>query len=74
MKNIIPLLLLVLALSCSKNDEGGSNEPPPGDPPGNNGDCGTFNGYTLYKDTDGCYYTSGDYSKVYIDESNCTCE
>lgn len=74
MKNILPVLLLVFALSCSKNDEGGSNEPPPDDPPGNNGDCGTFNGYILYKDSEGCYYTGGNYSKVYVEASNCTCE
>jgi hypothetical protein len=40
--------------------------PPPNN---NNTDCGSFNGYTLYKDNEGCYYNGANYSKVYVDAS-----
>ena len=68
----VPLMLLLLA--CSKDGDDGSNNNPPPNNGGNNGDCGTYLGYTLYKDGEGCYYNGSNYSKVYIDASNCTCE
>jgi len=73
MKKIISVVIFILALSCSKDDDNGSNNPPPNNG-GNNTDCGTFNGYTLYKDNEGCYYNGNNYSKVYVEASNCTCE
>ena len=72
-KLLIIVCLFSLTLSCSKGDDGGSNNPPPNNG-GNNTDCGTYQGYTLYKDSEGCYYTGGNYSKVYVNASNCTCE
>ena len=72
MKKIISVVLIILAVSCYKkedNNYGNNNNPPPG-----NGDCGTFNGYQLYKDNEGCYYNGSNYSKVYVDASNCTCD
>lgn len=73
MKKLLVLILLTASLSCSKDgDNEDTNNPPP--PPGNNDDCGTYLGYALYKDSEGCYYNGGNYSKVYVDASNCTCE
>ena len=72
MKKIISVVLLILALSCYKKDDGYNNNPPPNNGGGNT-DCGSFNGYTLYKDNEGCYYNGTNYSKVYVDASNCTC-
>ena len=75
MKKMLSIVLVVLALSCSKdggddnNNTGGNN-----DGGNNNTDCGTFNGYTLYKDSEGCYYNGGNYDKIYVEASNCTCE
>lgn len=72
MKKVLTVMLFILALSCYKKDDNGyGNNPPPG---GNNTDCGTFNGYTLYKDSEGCYYNGANYAKVYVDASNCTCQ
>ena len=71
MKKLLVLLMLTASLSCSKDDDNGNNNPPD-----NNGDgagCGTYLGYQLYKDSEGCYYNGSNYSKVYIDASNCTC-
>ena len=73
MKKIISVVLLILALSCYKKDDGYNNNPPPNNGGGNT-DCGSFNGYTLYKDNEGCYYNGSNYSKVYVDASNCTCD
>jgi len=73
MKKIISVVLLILALSCYKKDDGYNNNPPPNNGGGNT-DCGSFNGYTLYKDNEGCYYNGANYSKVYVDASNCTCD
>jgi len=73
MKKIISVVLLILALSCYKKDDGYNNNPPPNNGGGNT-DCGSFNGYTLYKDNEGCYYNGTNYSKVYVDASNCTCD
>ena len=67
------LLILSQLVACSKGDDGSSNNPPANNG-GNNTDCGTMNGYTLYKDSEGCYYSGSNYSKVYVDASNCTCE
>ncbi|HUQ67098.1 MAG TPA: hypothetical protein VM101_13135 [Flavitalea sp.] len=72
MKRIISILFFILALSCYKNKKAGNNDPPPNN--GGNTDCGTLNGYTLYKDAQGCYYNGSNYSKVYVDASNCTCQ
>ena len=69
----LPLMLLLLACSKDGDDESGNN-PPPNNGGNNNADCGTYLGYTLYKDGEGCYYNGSNYSKVYIDASNCTCE
>jgi len=74
MKKIISVVLFILALSCYKKDDGYNNNPPPNNGGGNNTDCGSFNGYTLYKDNEGCYYNGANYSKVYVDASNCTCD
>ena len=73
MKKIISVVLLILALSCYKKKDDGYNNNPPNNG-GNNTDCGSFNGYTLYKDNEGCYYNGTNYSKVYVDASNCTCD
>jgi hypothetical protein len=72
MKKIITVVFFILALSCYKKNKDGYNDPPPNNG-GNNTDCGTFNGYTLYKDSEGCYYNA-NYSKIYVDASNCTCQ
>lgn len=73
MKKLFVMLMLTASLSCSKDeDNGGENNPPPNN--GGGDDCGTYLGYTLYKDSEGCYYNGGNYDKVYIDASNCTCE
>jgi hypothetical protein len=72
MKKVITVLLFIMALSCYKKDDNGygnNNNPPPG-----GGDCGTYNGYQLYKDNEGCYYSGENYSKVYVDASNCKCQ
>lgn len=75
MKKLLMLVLLTATISCSKDeDTGGDNNPPPNNNGGNNNDCGTYLGYALYKDTEGCYYNGGNYSKVYVEASNCTCE
>jgi hypothetical protein len=73
MKKVISVVLVMLALSCYKKDDDNYNDPPANNG-GNNADCGTYNGYQLYKDSEGCYYNGGNYSKVYVDASNCTCE
>ena len=72
MKKIISVVLFILALSCYKKDDDGYGNNPPTNG-GGNGDCGMYNGYQLYKDNEGCYYTGSNYSKVYVDASNCTC-
>ena len=75
MKTFLFLLLILSQLvACSKGDDGSSNNPPANNGGNNNTDCGTMNGYTLYKDSEGCYYSGSNYSKVYVDASNCTCE
>jgi hypothetical protein len=71
MKKVISVVLMILALSCYKKDDDNYNDPPPGN---NSGDCGTYNGYQLYKDNQGCYYNGANYSKVYVDAANCTCD
>ena len=76
MKKVLTIFALTLALACSK-DGGDDNNNTGGNNGGgnNNADCGTFNGYTLYKDSEGCYYNGGNYdSKIYVEASNCTCE
>ena len=72
MKKVISIVLIILALSCYKKDDDNYNDPPPNG--GNNADCGMYNGYQLYKDNQGCYYNGDNYSKVYVDASNCTCD
>ena len=72
MKKVITVVLFILALSCYKKDDNGygnNNNPPPG-----GGDCGTYNGYQLYKDNEGCYYNGANYAKVYVDAGNCKCD
>jgi hypothetical protein len=71
MKKVISVVFFILALSCYKKDDKdyGNNNPPPA-----GGDCGTYNGYQLYKDNEGCYYSGSNYSKVYVDASNCKCD
>ena len=73
MKKAISIVLVILTISCYKKDDDNYNDPPPNNG-GNNGDCGTYNGYQLYKDNEGCYYNGANYSKVYVDASNCTCD
>ena len=70
MKKIISVVIFIVALSCYKKDDNGygNNNPPAG------GDCGSYNGYQLYKDNQGCYYTGANYTKVYVDASNCKCQ
>jgi hypothetical protein len=72
MKKVISVMLLILALSCYKKDDNNYDNPPQNG--GGNGDCGTYNGYQLYKDNQGCYYSGANYTKVYVDASNCKCQ
>jgi hypothetical protein len=74
MKKIVIFILFTLALSCYKKGNTDNSNDPPNNGGNNNADCGTYNGYTLYKDAEGCYYNGGNYSKVYVDASNCTCQ
>lgn len=69
MKKVITVVLFILALSCYKKNDSTYNNPSAN----GGGDCGTYNGYQLYKDNQGCYYTGANYSKVYVDASNCKC-
>ena len=71
MKKVISVILLILAFSCYKKDDNNYNNNPPQN---GGGDCGTYNGYQLYKDNEGCYYSGANYSKVYVDASNCKCQ
>lgn len=75
MNKLFTLLLLTAFLGCSKDENtGGENNNPPPNNGGETEDCGTYLGYALYKDSEGCYYNGGNYSKVYVDAGNCTCE
>jgi hypothetical protein len=70
MNKFILAIALLCIISCSKDGD---------DPPDNNnnnnppGSCGTYNGYQLYKDTNGCYYSDGYGPKVYVDAGLCDC-
>ena len=73
MKKLFIMVLTLASFSCSKDgDKTENNNPPPNN--GGNNDCGTYLGYALYKDNEGCYYSGANYSKVYVEASNCTCE
>lgn len=74
MKKLFMLLLLTASLSCSKDEDNGSQNPPPNNNGGGSADCGTYLGYQLYKDSEGCYYNGANYSKVYVDDNNCNCD
>ena len=71
MKKLLIVLFLGASLSCSKDDDNamnnGNNNPPPGT------SCGSYNGYTLYKDDGGCYYSDGYGAKKYVSSDLCSC-
>lgn len=75
MKKLFIISILVTALACSKDDDSGSDNNPGNNDGGNNDQgCGTLSGYTLYRDSEGCYYNGTYGTKVYVDSDACTCD
>lgn len=82
MTKIIYAAILFFVLGCGKSapDEGSdlNTDPPPnsnpGSNPGSSSGCGTHNGKTLHKGSDGgCYYINSNGNKTYVDRSLCRC-
>ena len=70
MKKLLLVICLFAAVSCSKDDDSSGNNNNQNPPPGS---CGTSSGYTLYKDSEGCYYNDSYGSKVYVADNLCNC-
>jgi hypothetical protein len=71
MNKLILTICLLCLISCSKDDD-----TPSGNNNNNNnqpGSCGTYSGYQLYKDANGCYYSDSYGAKVYVDAGLCGC-
>ena len=73
MKKSITIIMVIALLACSKKSGSGYSNNPPDNGGNNNTDCGSYLGYSLAKDNGGCYYTGGNYSKVYVNDTLCTC-
>jgi len=68
MNKVLLIVCLIFSISCSKKEA----ENNPGQNPGT-GSCGTLNGYTLYKNAEGCYYLDSYGYKVYVASNECSC-
>ncbi len=78
MKKHLLVILISLTLACGKSSDTDTDTDttPPGSNNGGGGStgCGTYNGKTLYKGTDGgCYYYNSNGNKTYVDRSKCHC-
>ena len=71
MNKLLLTICVLFAVACSKDDD----NPPPGNNNNNNppSSCGTYSGYVLYKDVNGCYYSDSYGAKVYVDAGLCDC-
>lgn len=72
--------LVIFVLSCGKSTESdvdlnssGSNGSGTGSGTSSGG-CGTYNGHTLHKGSDGgCYYINSSGNKTYVERNKCNC-
>ncbi len=76
MKKVVLFILPLVLLGCTS--EGGSEVSTPSsvvtNPSSGSSGCGTYNGKTLYKGSNGgCYYINSSGNKVYVNASYCKC-
>lgn len=64
---IILSSFFLMIVACNKDIPGTSST-------GTSSGCGTYNGKTLYKGSEGgCYYINSSGNKTYVDRSKCKC-
>lgn len=80
MNKIIYGVILLFVISCGKSDpdpgsdSDSSPNSSPGSGTGSSSGCGTYNGKTLFKGSDGgCYYINSNGNKTYVTRSFCNC-
>lgn len=68
MTRTLILFVIIVLISCSKTDNTTSTTT------AGSTVCGTYNGHTLYKGSQGgCYYLKSNGEKEYVDRSRCRC-
>jgi hypothetical protein len=78
MTKIIYGIILLHFLACGKSGPNpGSDSATDSNPitnPGSSSGCGTYNGKSLFKGSDGgCYYINSNGNKTYVSRSLCRC-
>jgi len=71
-KRLLSLILLISIFACTPKDD--EYEPFTVPETSSSSGCGTYNGHTLYKGSQGgCYYINSSGNKQYVDRSYCNC-